>query len=84
MRNVDPKFDVMIHNHGTIFLFDPLSEKGKAWLDENTDPDQRQHWCESLVVEHRFAEGVAKGLADAGLTIGLGLNQDGQSARFPS
>ena len=81
MRKIEPKFDVMIHNHGSIYLFDPLSEKGKAWIDENTDEDQRTMWVESLVVEHRFAGDIANGMLRAGLTVGTGLNQDGDAAR---
>jgi len=83
MRNLTPKCDVIVHNHGSIYLFDPLSEKAKAWVEENTDPDSRTMWVESLVVEHRFAIDVARGMQSAGLSIGVGMDAAGGRSSVP-
>ena len=59
--------DVLVHNEGTVFLFCPLTFPAKEWIDEHVQPDAL--WFGSaLVVEHRFAWGLAQGMKDAGLT----------------
>jgi hypothetical protein len=59
--------DVLICNEGTVFLFCPLTARGKECIDEYVQPDVL--WFGSaLVVEHRFAWGLAQG-KDAGLVL---------------
>jgi hypothetical protein len=59
--------DVLVHNQGTVFLFCPLSPQAKEWIDEHVQSGAL--WFGSaLVVEHRFAWGLAQGMKDAGLT----------------
>ena len=59
--------DVLVHNEGTLFLFCPLTSQAKAWIDQYVQPDAL--WFGSaLVVEHRFAWGLAQGMKDSGLT----------------
>lgn len=59
--------DIEIQNEGSIFLFKPLNEDAKKILEENTNG---QWYAGSLVVEHRYAEGLASALiADFGLTL---------------
>ena len=60
--------DVLVRNEGTVFLFCPLTCRGKEWIDENVQSDAL--WFGSaLVVEHRFAWGLAQGMKDAGLVL---------------
>ena len=60
--------DVIVRNEGTLFLFCPLTSRGRLWIDENVQPDAL--WFGSaLVVEHRFAKGLAQGMKDAGLVL---------------
>jgi hypothetical protein len=60
--------DVLVRNEGTVFLFGPLTSRGKEWIDEYVQPDAL--WFgNSLVVEHRFAWGLAQGMKDAGLVL---------------
>ena len=60
--------DVLVCNEGTVFLFCPLTSRGKEWIGEYVDPDAL--WFGSaLVVEHRFASGLAQGMKDAGLVV---------------
>jgi hypothetical protein len=65
MRNPD----VRVSNLGTIFLFTPLTEEGKAWMDENVEDDAHQYFGPSLVVEHRFARDLADGMVNDGLQV---------------
>lgn len=60
--------DVLVQNEGTLFLFCPLTSQGKEWIDEHVQSDAL--WFGSaLVVEHRFACGLAQGIKDAGLSL---------------
>ena len=65
---VVPTPDVLVCNEGTVFLFCPLTSRAKEWIDEHVQPDAL--WFGSaLVVEHRFAWGLAQGMKDAGLVL---------------
>ena len=60
--------NILVQNEGTVFLFCPLTSRGKAWIDEYVQPDAL--WFgNALVVEHRFAWGLAQGMKDAGLLL---------------
>ena len=60
--------DLIIRDAGTLFLFCPLTPKAKAWIDEYVQ-DDATWYGDALVVEHRYAWGLAVGMNDAGLTI---------------
>ncbi len=60
--------DVLVCNEGTVFLFCPLTSRAKAWIDEYVQPDA-QWFGNTLVVEHRYAWGLAQGMKDAGLEL---------------
>jgi hypothetical protein len=61
--------DVLVRNEGTVFLFCPLTSQGKEWVSENVHSEPRQWFGDVLVVEHRFAWGLAQGMKDAGLVL---------------
>ena len=60
--------NVLVANEGTVFLFNPLTAKAKEWIEENVQPDA-QWFGTTLVVEHRYAWGLAEGMKDAGLIL---------------
>ena len=60
--------DVLVHNEGTVFLFNPLTARAKEWIDDNVQPDA-QWFGTTLVVEHRYAWGLAQGMKDEGLVL---------------
>jgi hypothetical protein len=60
--------DVLVANEGTIFLFNPLTERAKEWIDNYVQPDA-QWFGTTLVVEHRYAWGLAQGMKDSGLVL---------------
>ena len=63
--------DIQIQNEGNIFLFRPISEAGKAWIDENLLLLDIQRFGQSTaVVEHRYAGDIANAILEAGLSIG--------------
>lgn len=59
--------DIEINNEGTIFLFRPLTQVAKDWIEENVQEDA-QWFGGVLVVEHRYASDLAIGMLNAGLT----------------
>lgn len=60
--------DVLVANEGTVFLFNPLTERAKVWIEDNIQPDA-QWFGTTLVVEHRYAWGLAQGMKDSGLVL---------------
>jgi hypothetical protein len=60
--------DVLVRNEGTLFLFCSLTSLGQEWIDEHVQSDAL--WFgHALVVEHRYARGLAQGMKDAGLVL---------------
>jgi hypothetical protein len=56
--------DLIVNNHGSIFLLSPVTEAGEAWIDEHI-PQDAMTWGGAVVVEHRYIEAiVASALAD--------------------
>ena len=67
MSEVNSNPDVLIRNEGTVFVFCPLTPVAKQWIDDHV---QDALWFgAALVVEHRYAWGLAVGMKDAGLTL---------------
>ncbi|MGA9417138.1 MAG: hypothetical protein WBV60_20790 [Terriglobales bacterium] len=60
--------DILVCNEGTVFLFCPLTNQAKAWIDDHVQSDA-QWFGNTLVVEHRFAWGLAQGMKNAGLVL---------------
>ena len=44
--------DVLVHNEGTVFLFCPLTSRGKEWIDEHVQPDAQ--WFGSPTVTQKL------------------------------
>ena len=61
--------DVLVGNAGTVFTFCPLTARAKTWVDENVQAESSQWFGNALVVEHRYAWGLAERIADAGLIL---------------
>lgn len=57
--------EVSVENHGSIMRFIPHTKAAEEWLRNNTDGE----WFAGLVVEHRYAEDLARGLMQAGFTV---------------
>ena len=60
--------DVLVRNEGTVFVFCPLTSRAKEWIDQNVQSDA-QWFGNALVVEHRYAWGLAEGMKDEGLVL---------------
>jgi hypothetical protein len=60
--------DVLVRNEGTVFVFCPLTPRAKEWINEHVQSDA-QWFGNALVVEHRYAWGLAEGMKDEGLVL---------------
>ena len=60
--------DVSVENHGSIFLFRPLTEAAEQWIQDNVS-DEAQYFGTALAVEHRYARDLAQGMLEAGLRL---------------
>jgi hypothetical protein len=60
--------DVLVLNDGTLFLFCPLTQQAKDWIEEHVQSDA-QWFLSALVVEHRYAWGLAQVMKDEGLVL---------------
>lgn len=59
--------DIAVENHGSIFLFQPLTPAGKNWLEDNlVEP---MMFGGAFAVEHRCAEDIAYGAVSDGLRL---------------
>jgi hypothetical protein len=60
--------DFSIENHGSVFLFRMNTHHAFEMVDENLQSDA-QFFADALVVEHRYARDLARGIAADGLVI---------------
>ena len=58
---------VLVRNEGTFFVFCPLTIEAKEWISKRVE-DALWFGC-ALVVEYRFAFGLAIGMQEAGLVL---------------
>lgn len=59
---------IRIHNHGTIFLAQPLDAAAGEWIDD-TAPTDAQFFGGMLVIEHRFVANFVEVARDAGADV---------------
>jgi len=58
--------DLRFTNHGTIWLMEPLTELGTAWIAEHI-PADAPRFCESVAIESRYVESIVEGATFDGL-----------------
>lgn len=61
--------DVLVCEGGTIVLFNPLSERAKAWVAEHVAAESWRWLCDSLAVEHRYAPEIVDAMVGDGLIL---------------
>jgi hypothetical protein len=60
--------DFSVHNHGTIFLLRPHTERARNWISEHI-PHDAHAFGEAVVVEHRFIADIVNGIRTDGLEV---------------
>lgn len=64
--------DILVANHGSIFILTALTEAGRAWFDEYilVPGNEVQTWgAGGIVVEPRYVEAIIDGAVNDGLEV---------------
>lgn len=60
--------DFSVHNHGSIFLLRPHTERARNWISEHI-PHDAYAFGEAVVVEHRYIAEIVRGIRTDGLKV---------------
>jgi hypothetical protein len=66
---MNEEVDVRIENHGSIFMFQLLSEEAREWVAEFVASEDWQWFGDGLCVEPRMARDLVDGMIADGLTV---------------
>lgn len=61
--------DVLVENHGSIFVFQPMTQAAWNWVNEYVVNEETQFWGGGLVVEPRYVLDLSAGMREAGLEV---------------
>lgn len=61
--------DLRIRNHGTVVTLEPVSERGRSWMDDNLVTEPWQWLGSTLGIEHRLAPSVVQSAICDGLEV---------------
>ena len=62
--------DIVVENHGSIFLLRPISDSGRVWIEENIGQQNGfQPYWPTVVVEPRYVEDVVNGIQAGALGV---------------
>ena len=67
--NLQPSPDLLIENHGSIFLLRPASPIGQNWLQENVIGQETQLFGNAVVCEPRYVANIVFGARGEGLVV---------------
>ena len=60
--------DLEVSNHGTMFIFTPLTSAARDWVAEFL-PEDAQHWAGGTVIKHRYISDVIAGARRDGFAV---------------
>ena len=61
--------DVHVINHGSVFMFQPVSAAAKEWVDEHVQLEGWQWMGPAFAVDPRYVDGLVEGMAGDGLEV---------------
>jgi hypothetical protein len=61
--------DICIENAGSIVLVRPMTPTGKAWVEENVEAEDWQHFGGAIAAEPRTVQAVVDGARGDGLEV---------------
>jgi hypothetical protein len=67
--NLQPSPDILVENHGSIFLLRPVSPVGQTWLQENVIGEETQLFGNAVVCEPRYVANIVFGSRGEGLVV---------------
>ena len=63
------KTDVFVTGGGTTYLFDPVSERAKDWVEDHVAYEPWQSYGGAIAVENRYIHGLVEGARRDGLVV---------------
>jgi len=60
--------DVLVSNHGSLWLVEPVSDAARDWLNENLSAE-RQYLGRAVAVEPRYVDDLVRGLQSGGFIV---------------
>jgi len=60
--------DLLVENHGSIFLLDAATDLGRDWIAAHI-AENAMRFCGAVVVEHRFIREIVAGAIRDGLRV---------------
>jgi hypothetical protein len=61
--------DILVENHGSVVLLNPVSDEGRTWLDNNVAAEGWQWIGDALACEPRMVGAVVEGARNDGLEV---------------
>jgi len=61
--------DILVENHGSIFLLRPITSVGQDWLKENVIGEETQAFGNAVACEPRFVTNIVIGARGEGLVV---------------
>lgn len=61
--------DVIVTGGGTTYLFDPITQRAKDWVNDNVHAEPYQFFGGALAVEHRYIGDLVAGARGDGLNV---------------
>jgi hypothetical protein len=66
---LQPSPDILVENHGSIFLLRPMSSVGQAWLQENIIGEETQIFGNAVVCEPHYVVDILLGARAEGVVV---------------
>ena len=77
--------DIVVENHGSIFLLRPISHSGREWIEQNIGKQNGfQPYWPTVVVEPRYIADIVKGIATKQMTFQAAIQPNIQFGRVAS
>ena len=61
--------DILVHGGGTVYLFDPVSDCGREWVERHVGYEPSQKFGGAIAVEHRYIGDLVDGARRDGLVV---------------
>lgn len=68
--DMDKLNDILVHDHGSVVGFTPISLAASSWIDENVQTEDWQWMGPCLYVDRRPAADLLDAMLNAGLVVG--------------
>jgi hypothetical protein len=66
---LQPSPDILVENHGSIFLLRPVTCVGQSWLKENVIGEETQIFGNAIVCEPRYVIDIVLGARAEGVVV---------------